>query len=106
MPRTSWIAFLLVPAGLLSAQTSALNPIEGWVTNLDRSALFQKLPEAVPFRSGGGRGAAIVIDTSLRMQTIDGFGFALTGGSAELLHRMTAEARGRILKQVFATDGE
>jgi glucosylceramidase len=85
------------PAG---AQT-----IEGRVTNADRSALFQKMPEPVAFRDGAARGPAIVIDRGLRMQTVDGFGFALTGGSAELLTKMSAEARGRLLRELFSTDG-
>jgi glucosylceramidase len=33
---------------------------------------------------------------------MDGFGFALTGGSAELLVNMNREARAKILKQIFA----
>lgn len=36
---------------------------------------------------------------------MDGFGFALTGGSAELLMKMTPEARTRVLKQIISTDG-
>lgn len=105
-PRTALIAFLAVHAGLLTAQTSAPRQIEAWVTSPDRSSLFQKLPEPIAFHDGGGRGPAIVIDRSLRMQSMDGFGFALTGGSAELLMKMSPEPRAKILKQLFGTDGE
>jgi glucosylceramidase len=38
------------------------------------------------------------------MQTIDGFGFALTGGSAELLMKMSPGERAKILKELFAWD--
>jgi glucosylceramidase len=106
MPRTIRIAFLIVHAGLLSAQTAAPRQIESWVTSPDRSSLFQKQPEPIAFRAGAGRGSAIVIDRTLQMQSIDGFGFALTGGSAELLTKMSADARAAILKQLFATDGK
>jgi glucosylceramidase len=100
------IAFLVVTTGALSAQTSAPNQIEGWVTNPDRSSLFQKQPEAIVFRSSNGaRGPAIVIDPARQMQSLDGFGFALTGGSAELLTKMSKEARARTLRQLFAPDG-
>ena len=101
MLRTAWIAFLVAPTGLLTAQIQ----IEAWVTNPDRSLLFQKAAEPIPFRNSGARGPVLVIDPQQRMQTIDGFGYALTGGSAELLMKMTPEARGRILRQIFATDG-
>ena len=95
------IAFMAVLPAALSAQPG---PIEAWVTNPDRSALFQKLPGTVAFRNASPRGPAIVIDRSLQMQSIDGFGFALTGGSAELLMKMSAPARAKILHQLFASD--
>ena len=94
------MAFLL-SMPLLTAQTQ----IEAWVTNPDRSSLFQKMADPIPFRNSAARGPAIVIDPAQRMQSIDGFGYALTGGSAELLNKMTPEARARILRQIFATDG-
>lgn len=99
------IAFLAVAAGVSPAQTSSPNQIEGWVTNPDRSSLFQKSPEPIVFRNSGVRGAAIVVDPALQMQTLDGFGFALTGGSAELLAKMSGAARARTLRQIFARDG-
>jgi glucosylceramidase len=99
--RTTSIAFLVVHAGLLTAQT----PIEAWVTNPDRSSLFQKSTEVTAFRNSAARGPVIVIDGAQQMQPIDGFGYALTGGSAELLMKMSADARGRILRQIFGTDG-
>ena len=46
----------------------------------------------------------IVIDPAQQMQSLDGFGFALTGGSAELLVKMSPAARSKILKQIFARD--
>ena len=95
------IAFLVAHAGLLTAQTE----IEAWVTNPDRSSLFQKVPETIPFRNSPARGPVIVIDPAQQMQSIDGFGYALTGGSAELLMKMAPEARARILRQIFASDG-
>ena len=38
-------------------------------------------------------------------QTIDGFGYTLTGGSARHIVRMDATSRGALLKELFATDG-
>ncbi|HBZ20426.1 MAG TPA: glucosylceramidase, partial [Bacteroidales bacterium] len=90
-------------ANLLSAQPGR---IESWITNHDRSALFAKQTEAVSFseENNGFDGPAIVIDDSHQMQTIDGFGFALTGGSAELLMKMSSSERAKILKELFAWD--
>ena len=80
--------------------------IESWITNRDRSALFEKQTEVVTFsdKNNGYGGSVIVIDDSHQMQTIDGFGFALTGGSAELLMKMSSGERANILKELFAWD--
>lgn len=80
--------------------------IESWVTSPDRSVLFEKQPENVSFseKNNGRGGSAIVIDDLQHMQTIEGFGFALTGGSAGLLMKMSSAERTKILKELFAYD--
>lgn len=76
---------LLVASGTIFAQTPEPKKIEAWVTNPDRSSLFEKQAEPILFGNRGGRGGAtIIVDDLQAMQSIDGFGFALTGGSAEL----------------------
>jgi glucosylceramidase len=105
-PTIASIAFLAVTSGTVAAQATSPNQIESWVTNPDRSSLFQELPEQLVFGArNNARGPLIVIDPAQQMQSMDGFGFALTGGSAELLAKMSPEARSKILKQLFAPDG-
>jgi glucosylceramidase len=95
----------LVLAGF-SANVSAQNiapELEAWVTKPDRSALFEKMPDKIIFsESNRGRGLPIVIDESHTMQTIDGFGFALTGGSAELMMKMSPAARKNLITDLFS----
>jgi glucosylceramidase len=45
------------------------------------------------------------VDDSRTFQTIDGFGFTLTGGSAMHIVRMAPTARAALLRELFATDG-
>jgi glucosylceramidase len=91
----SWIACLA------AAQTT----IESWITKQDRSMLFAKSAEQISFSARPqGRGATIIIDDSHSMQSIDGFGFALTGGSAELMMKMKPEARKELLTDLFSTN--
>ncbi|MDR3718187.1 MAG: glycoside hydrolase family 30 beta sandwich domain-containing protein [Bryobacteraceae bacterium] len=81
-------------------------PIESWVTTADRASLFERQAASIPFRAGtASRGAAIVVDPGQAYQVMDGFGFALTGGSAELLMKMSPDARTHVLKQIFSTAG-
>jgi glucosylceramidase len=48
---------------------------------------------------------AIFIDSNKRYQTVDGFGYALTGGSAEHLAAMSPDQRRHILLEIFSPDG-
>ena len=81
--------------------------IKSWVTNSDRSSEFEKQADVIHFSPDkNGRGTAIVIDQSQELQTIDGFGFALTGGSAELLSKMSQRERSKILNELFSTDAD
>ncbi|MDX9948287.1 MAG: glycoside hydrolase family 30 beta sandwich domain-containing protein [Bacteroidales bacterium] len=108
MPRISLIAVIsaivVMHSPCLQAQTGQ---IEAWVTLPDRSVLFEKQTETIAFsdRNSGRGGPAIVIDEGQPMQTIDGFGFALTGGSVELLMKMNPADRSKVLREVFAADG-
>nr|WP_303925803.1 glycoside hydrolase family 30 beta sandwich domain-containing protein [Bacteroides intestinalis] len=95
------MSFMTCGTGVLSAQE-----IEAWVTNADRSMLFQQQPEKIIFGNEEGKGLPIIIDDRQEYQTIDGFGFAMTEGSAFHLHRMSAPARQQILKEMFATEGK
>ena len=47
----------------------------------------------------------IEIDPTKTYQTIDGFGYTLTGGSAMHIVRMDATSRNALLKELFATEG-
>ena len=93
----------------LSLQSQAPPPatIEAWITSHDRSAMFSRQEETVEFSPNQRRrgGPTIIIDENHRMQTVDGFGFALTGGSAELMMQMDAGERKKLIDELFRTDG-
>lgn len=107
MQKTTINILLCLFMGITSlyAQTAELPKIESWITNGDRSALFQRQSEDLSFcNRTSGRGTAIVIDENQPLQTIDGFGFALTGGSAELMMKMSATERSKLIHELFKTD--
>ena len=90
----------------LSCQSSTPVPIESWITNPDRTALFQKQSDTLLFsNSSRGGGSTIIIDEQQKFQEIDGFGFALTGGSARLLKDMNSEKRKTVLHELFSGYG-
>jgi glucosylceramidase len=48
----------------------------------------------------------ITVDTAKTYQSIDGFGYALTGGSAYLINqKLSAEKRNELLKELFTPEG-
>ena len=98
---------------LVSALSFACLPansqaISAYITKADRSSLFEKSDSPIEFRSGGGRGNSldrIIVDPGQTYQKMTGFGFALTGGSAEHLINMTPAERAKILYETFDPEG-
>ena len=77
-----------------------------WLTTANKTALFQKQPLTLNFATPAANNTlpTITVDTTQTYQSIDGFGFTLTGGSAYVLHQMGATERNALLKELFATD--
>jgi glucosylceramidase len=100
---TSVLLFTL--SALIPCSAHAQKDVSLWLTNPDRSALFQLQTPPIPFTNTPATNQIIDIDNKKTYQTIDGFGFALTGGSAQLLMRMDPAKRAALLHELFADDG-
>ena len=72
---------------------SAQTDVSLWLTNSDRSALFELQTPPLPFTSAPATNQIINVDSAKAYQTMDGFGFALTGGSAQMIMRIDAAKR-------------
>ncbi|MBJ6143198.1 glycoside hydrolase family 30 beta sandwich domain-containing protein [Hymenobacter sp. BT559] len=75
-----------------------------WLTTPDKAALFYNQPTGLSFGAAANSNPTIAVDTTQTFQTMDGFGYTLTGGSAYVLSQMTAANRAALLKELFATD--
>jgi glucosylceramidase len=75
--------------------------IEGWVTRDANSLLHPMQPAAFSRSVPQDALPAIEIDDSRTFQPIEGFGFALTGGSAYLLAGLAAAERANLLQELF-----
>jgi len=78
--------------------------VAAWVSNADRSSLFERQRVALNFDAATNSNPTIALDTTRAYQTIDGFGYTLTGGSAQVMHQMAAPERAKLLRELFATD--
>ena len=100
-PLFAVVAFVPFAACTLVAQTATV-----WLTTPDKASLLAQQPKGLEFSHPKKDVPTIAVDDAKKYQTIDGFGFALTGGSAQLLMQMSAPARASLLKQLFSTDGD
>jgi len=93
------LVFILITNAVLNAQQ-----LEFWLTDPDANVLFQQQPSISPNTDNYVVNDVININESATFQTIDGFGFALTDGSALHLHNMDDTSRAQILQELFTTD--
>jgi glucosylceramidase len=91
---------MLAPLSLQAQKDVSL-----WLTNPDKSALFQLQSPPIPFSKSEATNQVITVDDKKTYQTMDGFGFALTGGSAQLISHMDGASRAALLQNLFADDG-
>src|SRR6187200_1729101 len=79
---------------------TATNDISVWITKGDRSALLQKQSN-LSFTSATNTNPTVEVDSTITYQTIDGFGYTLTGGSAYLINRLAATQKNSLLQELF-----
>jgi glucosylceramidase len=76
-----------------------------WLTTPDKGALLYNQPTGLNFDAAANANATIALDTTQTYQSMEGFGYTLTGGSAYLLSQMAATDRATLLKELFSTAG-
>ena len=74
--------------------------VDYWITKGDQSALLEQ-QAALRFGAPDNSFAFIDIDSTQTFQTIDGFGYTLTGGSATLINNMNAGDKASLLNELF-----
>lgn len=75
-----------------SANTPQIeNDVDFWLTKADESVKLQKQTDFLAFGNSYNKYPTITIDASQSFQNIDGFGFTLTGGSAEVINHLNLE---------------
>jgi len=74
-----------------------------WLTTGNKSALLEKQAAALNFGTAENSLPTIEVNETQKFQTIDGFGYTLTGGSAGLINAMEAPAKEALLKELFST---
>ncbi|HYH55482.1 MAG TPA: glucosylceramidase, partial [Anseongella sp.] len=79
--------------------------VEFWLTTADKSVLFKKQGQQLAFGSGASDKPVIEVDSTQTFQSMDGFGYTLTGGSATLIHSLSEAKQDALLRELFLTEG-
>ena len=75
-----------------------------WLTCGDKSKLFNREADLSIQAQGSSTAPIIIVDTVTKLQTIEGFGAALTGSSAYLFNKkLSSGARQTLLRKLFDT---
>ncbi len=78
-----------------------------WLTDPAKSVFFQEQPARFfDTKKDAGSIFTIRVNDTPRYQTIDGFGFSFTGGSAQNIIKLPAKKRTALLKELFATNNK
>jgi glucosylceramidase len=77
--------------------------IEIWLTKGDQSALLQKQTSGPSFGTATNNYPFVDVDTTAVMQTIDGFGYTLTSGSAEVINTLSPGIKADLLNELFGS---
>lgn len=75
-----------------------------YLTQPDQSSLFQKQNVNLLFTGSSNQSSIIEINENKTFQTIDGFGYTLTGGSATLINKLSSSHKTNLLRELFLTD--
>jgi glucosylceramidase len=108
LPVIATLVLLLSSCANDRQAISKLAPEQGqatlWLTTPDKTALLQEVSGGATFEDQTHSLPTIEIDDSKTFQTMDGFGFALTGGSAWLINqKLSPGKRSEVLQELFGT---
>ncbi|MCB0629423.1 MAG: glycoside hydrolase family 30 beta sandwich domain-containing protein [Saprospiraceae bacterium] len=101
--RKSGLFFtLLYASNLLILQSQTVTP---WLTRGDENALLAQQAD-IDFSGSGSNGSnTITFDANTSYQSIAGFGFCLTQGSAEVINGLGTTERAALLDELFGNNG-
>ena len=86
--------------------TTPVPTVDYWITKGDKSVLLQKQTVSLAFNTEPNNFTNIEVDSASRFQTVDGFGYTLTGGSATLINQMDSPSKSSLLTELFGNSSD
>ena len=82
----------------------ATNEVDFWLTKADQSVKIQKQAGILAFKDSYNNYPNIEVNDAQTFQTVDGFGFSLTGGSAQVINSLNADKKKALLQELFGVN--
>lgn len=79
------------------------NEIDFWLTTQNETVKMQKQTTVLAFGTSANQLPNIDVDENSVYQSIDGFGYTLTGGSAEVINTLTSSKKQELLQELFGS---
>ncbi len=79
------------------------NEVDFWLTKSDESTKLQKQNTILAFGTPVNQYANIEVDENSTFQSVDGFGYTLTGGSAEVINSLNTAKKQELLQELFGS---
>ena len=83
---------------------ATVNDVNFWLTRGDKSSLLKKQDVVLSFDTKANSNPNIDIDTTQTYQSIDGFGYTLTSGSASVINGLPAATKASLLRELFSNE--
>ena len=77
------------------------NEVDFWLTKGDQTITLQKQATVLGFGTAYNIYPTIEVDDNQIFQSIDGFGFTLTGGSAQVINSLNSTLKQQLLQELF-----
>lgn len=79
------------------------NEMDFWLTKGNQSIMLQKQSSILAFGTAVNNFQNIDVDDKVTFQSIDGFGYTLTGGSAQVINQLNSTKRQELLQELFGS---
>jgi len=79
----------------------AENEVRFFLTNTNQSQKFQEQSDILIFGTSHNNYSSIKVDPAETFQTVEGFGYTLTGGSAEVINSLSSSRKQELLQKLF-----
>lgn len=87
-----------------AGNVSQNDKVEFWLTKADGTVKLKKQKTNLVFGNISNDSPILLVDENQKFQTIEGFGFTLTGGSSDVINQLSLNKKKELLQKLFGSD--